>query len=140
MDDISIFQDKSVKPTETDLADNLGQLYDLWKEIHDIVFSKYPKGLAEWNYSGKKYGWNFRIKDKKRAIIYLLPRERYFKVAFIFGEKAIVKVMDSEISDQIKKELNEARKYAEGRGIRIDVENELIIPDIEQLIDIKLSH
>lgn len=140
MDDTSIFPDKATKPTDKDLAGKLGSTYALWIKIHDIVLSKYPGGLSEWNYPGNKYGWNYRIKDKKRAIIYLLPRDRYFKAAFVFGDKAVNKIMDSKISNDIKNELNQATKYAEGRGIRIDVKNDSAIVDIEQLIDIKLSN
>ena len=101
---------------------------------------KYPDGLAEWNYPGKKYGWSYRIKDKKRAIIYFLPRDKYFKVAFVFGQKATGIVLDSNISLDIKTELEQATKYAEGRGIRIDVKDKLILPDIKQLIEIKLKN
>lgn len=140
MDDISIFIDKTVKPTDKDLVDKLDSKYELWKRIHDLVLSKYPKGLAEWNFPGKKYGWSFRIKDKKRAIIYLLPRDNYFKVAFVFGDKAVNEIMNSQISDDIKTELGKATKFAEGRGIRIEVQNDSIIPDIEQLINIKLNN
>lgn len=140
MEDISIFPDKAMKPTDNDLSDKLGSTYELWNRIHDIVLSKYPGGLAEWNYPGIKYGWFYRIKDKKRAIVYMLPRDRYFKVAFVFGEKAVTKIMDSNISNDIKNELNQATKYAEGRGVRIDVKNESVIVDIEQLVDIKLSN
>jgi len=140
MDDISIFPDKSTKPTDKDLAEKLDSNYELWKQIYDLVLSKYPNGLAEWNFPGKKYGWSFRIKDKKRAIIYFLPREKFFKVAFVFGEKAFNEVINSQISKEIKKELSQAKKYAEGRGIRIDVKNDSIISDIDQLIDIKLNN
>ncbi len=125
MDDISIFNDKTVKPTDKDLADKLDSNYQLWKWICDLVLSKYPNGLAEWNYS-EKYGWSFRIKDRKRAIIYLLPTDRYFKVAFVFGDKAVSIIMDTKISNDIKKEINQATKYAEGRGIRIDVKNDSV--------------
>ncbi len=140
MAEISVFVDKTVKPTEKDLTEKLGAKHKLWRGIHDLVLSKYPEGFAEWNYPGKKYGWSYRIKDKRRAIIYFLPRDKYFKVAFVFGDKAMTKIMRSNVSERIKKELNEARKYVEGRGIRIEVKNESIIPDIEQLIEIKLSN
>ena len=140
MDDISIFQDKLVKPEHKDLIDKLDSTYDLWIQIQEFVMEKYPDGLAEWNYPGKKYGWSYRIKDKKRAIIYFLPRDKYFKVAFVFGQKATGIVLDSNISLDIKTELEQATKYAEGRGIRIDVKDKLILPDIKQLIEIKLKN
>ncbi len=140
MDNASIFLDKTVKPTDKDLAEKLEATYELWKRLHDLVLIKYPNGLADWNFPGKKYGWSFRIKDKRRAIIYFLPRDQFFKVAFVFGDKAINDIMKTGISDKIKEELNQATKYAEGRGIRIDIKDDSIFPDIEQLIDIKLKY
>lgn len=140
MDDISIFQNKLTKPIDQDLVDNLDSTYTLWFQLHDFVFEMYPNGLAEWNYSGKKYGWNYRIRDKKRAIIYLLPRDKYFKVAFVFGQKATDTIMLSAVSRKIKNELARAKKYAEGRGIRIDINDESKISDIKKLIEIKLAH
>jgi hypothetical protein len=103
------------------------------------VFEKYPKATEEWNFPGKKYGSSFRIKEKKRAIIYLLPRENSFKVAFLFGQKAINQIMKSTINQTIKTELSNARVYAEGRGIRVDVD-ESIIEDITRLVEIKLAN
>ena len=140
MDDISIFPDKNSKPTDNELATKLGTTIALWLEINKLVYDKYPGGISEWNYPGQKYGWSFRIKDKKRAIIYFLPRENYFKVAFVFGQKAYDKIMESDIDTSIKEELQNAKKYAEGRGIRIDIKNADMLSDIKQLIQIKLDN
>lgn len=136
--DKSIFTDKNTTPSNDDLKESLGDTYQLWQLIKDYVISKYPKGLEEWNCSN--YGWSFRIKDKKRAIVYLLPRDKFFKVAFIFGQKATDKIMQSQISQAIKTELRSARVYAEGRGIRIDVKDDNIISDIKGLIEIKMAN
>ena len=137
--DISVFTDKEKIPTGKDLADALGNSKYLWDKITKYVLASYPEGLEEWNYPGKKYGWSFRIKDKKRAILYLLPREGFFKVAFVFGRKAVDEVLQTDIHEKIKTELQSAKVYAEGRGIRIDVTGEEIVADIKKLVDIKLS-
>ena len=138
--DCSIFMDKASKPTEQQLANALGKTYHLWQEIYKLVYCKYPGGVEDWNYPGAKYGWSFRIKDKKRAILYFLPREKWFMVAFVFGAKAFEKIMSSNIAEEIKNELKNAKVYAEGRGIRIAVKNKKQLKDIEQLIDIKLAN
>lgn len=138
--DISVFTGKEIIPTDKDLQPVLGDLYPLWMTIRDFVFEKYPTAIEEWNYPGKKYGWSFRIKDKRRAIIYLLPRDGYFKVAFVFGQKATDHIMESDINSNIKKELQEARVYAEGRGISIDVRDEGILGDVRRLVDAKIMH
>ena len=126
MDDASIFMDKTVKPTDKDLVEKLAATYDLWKRLHDLVLSKYPNGIADWNFPGKKYGWSYRIKDNRRALIYFLPRDQFFIVAFVFGDKAINNIMKTGISDIIKEELNQAKKYAEGRGISIEIKDDSI--------------
>jgi hypothetical protein len=137
--DISIFTDKSKTPSIEEIK-NLGDEYfDLWREICDYVLEMYPSAVAEWNYPGAKYGWSFRIKDKKRAIIYLLPRDEFFKVAFVFGKKAFDKIMNSDICEFIKKDISEAKAHVEGRGISIDVNIE-IIPDLKKLIQIKINN
>jgi len=84
-------------------------------------------------------GWSFRIKDKRRAIVYLLPRDHAFQVAFVFGKKAFDAIMESEVSEQIKSDLEGARVYAEGRGIRIPVPDRSTMEDIFRLIDMKLA-
>jgi hypothetical protein len=138
--EISIFTDNEKMPTYEDLNVSLGSTSNLWMIIRDFVFERYPAAREEWNYSGKKYGWSFRIKDKKRAIIYLLPRDSYFKVAFVFGQKASEQVYQSEVSDSIKNELANAPVYAEGRGIRIEVRNNSVLGDIKKLVEIKLAN
>lgn len=75
---ISIFACKTSLPTVEDLKLALYDKFDLWMNIRDFVFEKYLKAIEEWNFPGQKYGWSFRIKDKRRAIIYLLPRDGFF--------------------------------------------------------------
>ena len=135
----SIFMDKSQIPTDEDLRRALGDKYSLWMEIRDRVYEKYPEGCEEWNFPGKKYGWSFRIKDKKRAIVYLLPGDHAFRAAFVFGGRALEAILKSEVSEQIKSDLEGAKVYAEGRGIRIPVPDKASLKDISILIDIKLD-
>jgi len=138
--DSSAFMDKEQVPTNDDLKEVLGEKYELWMEIRDRVLHLYPEGDESWNFPGKKYGWSFRIRDKKRAIIYLLPRDHAFMAAFVFGGKATEAIMGSEVSQQIKSDLKAAKVYAEGRGIRIPVRDHSSLNDIYQLIEIKLAH
>lgn len=140
MSDMSIFTDKEIQPSDALLQQGLGSGFIYWKKVEELVMEKYPEGKGSWNFSGKKFGWSYQIKDKKRALIYLLPRRGYFKVALVFGEKAFQEILNSTVSQQIKAELSTAPKYAEGRGIRIDVRDEQLLGDIGQLIPIKIAH
>ena len=138
--DTSIFTDKHQIPDEQKLQKALGRSYKFWEEIRIFTLKTENSLLEEWNFPGEKYGWSYRIKDKKKAIVYLLPRENYFKVAFVFGQKAVDAILLSNISENIKDELNKARVYAEGRGIRIEIKDTTLLNDIKELIEIKLSY
>lgn len=138
--DTSVFSDKEIVPGDQDLFNELKESYNLWNSIRNYVQKMAPDSVEEWKYSGKKFGWSFRVKDKKRVIVYLLPRVSSFKAAFVFGQKATDAVLDSTISDAIKNELLSAKAYAEGRGIRIDVRDPEVLDDVMQLINIKLIH
>lgn len=138
--DISVFMDPTFIPVTQDVRQALGKTYPLWESIRKYVVAAYPAVIEEWKYPGKNYGWNLRLKDKKRIIVYLLPREEYFKVALVFGPSATGEVMKSQVSASIKTALAEAKAYAEGRGIRLDVKHEDDLADIRQLIAIKLKH
>jgi hypothetical protein len=138
--DTSIFTNKAEIPDDSLLSAALGNLFGVWMNLREYVFGVYPKAIEEWNLPGQKYGWSFRIKDKKRAIIYMLPRDKYFLVAFVFGEKATKDALNSNIASEIKTIIESARVYAEGRGFRIEVRETAIIEDIKTLIDIKLKY
>lgn len=139
-EDISIFTNKSLPPDEKELAEKLAPTYPLWTAIRDGVLERWPQSRTEWSYPGKKFGWSFRIKDKKRAIIYLLPREGFFKAAFVFGENATHQILESDVQEEIKEQLRQALPYAEGRGIRITIRKNADIQVIKFLLEIKMNN
>jgi hypothetical protein len=114
--------------------------YAHWTHLRDFTVQCFPKAQAAWYYSGDKYGWSFRISDKKRVLLYLLPRDTFFKVAMVFGQKASNEILDSNVSETIKNELKLAKVYAEGRGIRLDIKNKSLVKDITCLIQIKVAN
>ncbi|MBF6640974.1 DUF3788 domain-containing protein [Flavobacterium sp. J49] len=136
----SIFTQKSEIPTITQLQEALGETYVYWQTFAEHTKKLYPNAIEEWSFASEKFGWSFRIKDKKRIIIYLLPRDKFFKVAFVFGQKATDTILESDIADAIKNELQAAKVYAEGRGIRIDIKEAKTTEDILKLIAIKIAH
>ena len=135
----SIFTDKNNEPMPHDLEQALGNTAQIWKNLEGFTKECAPAAVAEWKFTGEKYGWSYRVKDGKRNLIYLLPRDRYFKAAFVFSPKATIRVIDSTVSEAVKTVLMAAKPYAEGRGIRIDVKDLSNFEDIRKLITIKVS-
>ena len=136
----SVFMNKETVPSDKDLKKALAITYTLWQAVAKFTKIAYPAATEEWNHSGVKYGWSYRIKDKKRVLVYLLPRNEYFMVSMVFGQKAFEAILKSAISETIKTELKNAKVYAEGRGIRIEIRDKTSLKDIEQLITVKIAN
>lgn len=136
----SIFTDKNKAPTILDLEGGLMETFHIWHEIASFTIQNYPQALAKWHFSGEQFGWSYRINDQKRVLVYLLPRDGFFKVALVFGQKALNQIMASEISEPIKNELENTKKYAEGKGIRITVNDRSNLADLQKLIRIKIAN
>jgi hypothetical protein len=64
---------------------------------------------------GKSFGWNYRIRDKKRVLVYFMPCDGFFKISLVFGEKAAKEALVSGISKEIKDMISSAKVYTEGR-------------------------
>ena len=70
----------------------------------------------------------------------MIPGESYYKIVFVFGDKAVKEIEKSDISDKMKSDVVNAKKYVEGRGLSIEVKNRKCIPDIKTLIYIKINN
>ena len=134
----SIFTEQGKAPGDKELEKVLGKNYTSWNEIRRYVMEHCPVATEEWNYS--KFGWNYRLKDKKRAIIYLMPGEQQFKASFALGQKAVAEALSSDLTEDIKVIISSARTYAEGTGVRIIVNNKKTVKQILKLVDIKLKY
>ncbi len=136
----SIFTTKASSPSTQDLKKALGAAFGLWQSLAEFTKMEYPDSTEAWNFASVKYGWSFRISDKRRVLIYLLPRDKFFKVAFVFGQKAVDEILKSGVSEWIKTEIKNAKVYAEGRGIRIEVKDESMLSDLKKLVKIKIAN
>jgi hypothetical protein len=136
----SIFIDKSQQPDDQMLSDALGGTHQILEEIKKHLKSVYGEVIQEWKFYGEKYGWQLKTLRKKRNLFFIIPYDGYFTQGFIFGDKAISAIEDSDLPDDIKETLRNAKKYAEGRGLSIDVRSSEKIEIIKKLIEIKINN
>jgi hypothetical protein len=69
----------------------------------------------------------------------MTPEPGTITVAIVLGERAVALALASNIPGSIKSMIREARKYAEGRGIRFQVEGAADIATVRDLIAIKTT-
>jgi len=95
---------------------------------------------VDWGYSGKKWGWTLRLKQKKRTILYMTPRGDHFVAGFALGQKAVDAAHASDISQSRLDMIDGSQKYAEGRAVRIDVRVADDVRDVIKIAAIKMGN
>jgi hypothetical protein len=136
----SLFTDKSKKPSDAELAQALGRAATLWNELRQQVAAAFEPAVEEWVYFGKTGGWAMRFVHKKRAILYLKPCEGYFRVSFALGEKAVRAAHESDLPASFLKLIDDAPKYAEGRGVRLEIRKAADVRSALQIALIKMAN
>lgn len=137
---LSAFDDKSHLPNEKDLAEMLGPVSALWDDLKTHLASQYEPLTEQWNFSGTNYGWGLQLKQKKRTVLYMTPYKGYFLASFALGEKAVQAAHQSGLPDSVLSVIDGARKYAEGRGVRLEVRSKGDLENIKKLAAIKMAN
>lgn len=134
---LSAFDDKTKPPVPEELAARLGGAAVLWDELRRRAGA--GSLVGEWGFTAKSTGWGLRLKQGRRVILYMTPCEGYFLASFALGEKAVQAARASDLSASVLAVLDGARKYAEGRGVRLEVRSAEDLRNVLRLAEIKLA-
>lgn len=134
---LSIFEDKNRQPDDSALTETLGRTKRFWDDLIRHVILEYEPITYVWSFYK---GWSLRLIRKKRTILYLIPCQRYFLCAFVFGQKATEAARQSDLPKDIVNTINEARVYAEGRGFRLEVRKKQDVDTMKKLAAIKMAN
>ncbi|MDH5415150.1 MAG: DUF3788 domain-containing protein [Flavobacteriaceae bacterium] len=135
----SLYDDKDITPNDKMLENDLEDANKYYEAICNFIKDGYGALKPEWKFYNKKSGWILKLFNKKRNVLFIIPLKGYFKVAFTFGQKTAYLVLNSELPEKIKNDLQLTKKYAEGRTFQINVKNKNDLENILKLISIKLS-
>jgi hypothetical protein len=105
-----------------------------WKELKLHVHAPV---VEEWKYYGKTIGWTLKLFLGKRNLCFVTACDRYFAISFVLGDKAVEAAKASALPVELVQQLVNARKYVEGRGIRIEVKSRRTLEHAKMLFDIK---
>jgi len=136
----NVFIDKLAKPDDQALVRALGKTYPLWAEIEKHIATTLGESVEEWKYYGLKSGWTMKTLYKKRNLFFFTACEGYFRIAFVFGDRAVAEIVSSDLPKAVIEEITNAKKYAEGRGIRIDVKTRRDVESVKKLIAFKVMN
>jgi len=131
--------DASHEPAAVELEALLGASAQMWGEIVSAIAGNHAPVTQSWNFGGAKYGWTLRLKRKERIILYMIPQVGGFLVGLVLGERAVEKARDSRLPESVRVLIDEAPRYAEGRGFRMPVQSAEDVLAVVRLAGIKMA-
>lgn len=132
----SIFDIKELIPDDH-LSEALGDSKKLWDQLEIHILENLADIKKEWKFYSKKAGWALVFKKKNRTLLYLTPSKDYFKVWFVFGEKASSYAKETGLPQYIIDAIFSAIPYVEGRLFSVDVKDDEHLSHVLYLLKIK---
>lgn len=96
--------------------------------------------VQEWHSYSAKAGWSLRLKAGKRTIVYVTPCRGALRVSFALGERAMQAARESKLPPRVIEILDEAPRYAEGAGVRLDVLTKKDLAAVKKLAAAKMAN
>ena len=134
------FAGSTKKPTDAQLTAALGPSRPVWDQLLTDLAEQHGISGHEWKSYSSKAGWSCRVTRKGRTIVWLSPEHHGFMAAFIMGERAMRVVRESRWPQRIRAAIENAPKYPEGTGIRLQVTSSRDIGPLMKLAAIKLGN
>jgi hypothetical protein len=136
----SIFLDRESPPSDRQLEAALGTQSALWTELRAKLAAAFAPVSAKWSFSGKSHGWILQLRQKQRTILYLVPGQGSFVASFALSDKACEAARRSGLPARLLAIVDDAPKYAEGRGVRLEVRTKKAVANVEALASIKMAN
>ena len=128
------------QPDDQELIRILENTKPLWDDLISHIETEFEPVTRRWGFSRPTARWFLRLIRKKRTILYLIPQDRHFLTAFVFGEKATAAIRAGDLPKAVVAAINEARVYAEGRGVRLETRTRKDVATMKKLAAIKMAN
>ncbi len=107
--------------------------------MFEYIHATYPEISEEWRYYNDGKCWLMKVTRKSKTIFWLSILKGAFRITFYFTDKAAKALAESDISDRLKKDFREGKRYNKIRGVTIVMKSKRDVKDAKTLIAIKLS-
>lgn len=135
-----VFIDPLRRPTLADIESLIGRAAaSRWQRMVTTLSTQYPGAALDMKHYGRTIGWSIFVGDGKRRLLYLIPRKGGFHAALALGEKAVARAKAAGLQPGTSAILDAARKYVEGRDVRIDVTSKEAVGEVLALVRAKTA-
>ena len=135
-------QDPDAPPGKRELEALLGRTAAHWTRLHAALSDEFGPLAEKWSFSAKTRRWSLQLKRQKskRTILHLIVCEGHFLAGFALGERACRAAGESALPAKLLEVIEQAPRYAEGRGVWLEVRDRKDAEDVLRLAAIKLAN
>jgi hypothetical protein len=129
-------------PGKREIDDLLGKAAPFWTALHADLCSAFGPLDEKWRFSRQTNHWSLQLtqRSKKRTVLYLIALPGLFQAAFALGEKACAAARASALPASVVDIIEQAPRYPEGRGVRLDVRSRKDVEHVKALAAIKMAN
>jgi hypothetical protein len=136
---IGVFIDRKHQPTNAEVLEVIGSKLSLWQELTRYIRERYPAQEDFKFLYGKNYGWALRFRIKGQLLTSLYPAKGGFTAQINLSSEAIDKAQSMTLGKNVKKAIERASSYPEGRWLFISVETTKDFLDIQRLLALRVE-
>ncbi len=134
-----ILSDENEFPTEEIIFSHIGKSKILWHSLFEYIRMDHQDFSEDWKYYKDGKSWLLKVSRKSKTIFWLSILKNTFRVTFYFTDRAEQAINKSLISDELKKQFIDGKRYNKIRGLTITFKYKKDVEYAKALIDIKLS-
>jgi hypothetical protein len=134
-----VLADKTRIPTEETVFTYIGKFKSLWISFFDHLSAEHPDIQKEWRYYNDGKSWLFKVTRKAKTVFWLSLSENSFRITFYFSDKAEPAINGSGVSDELKEQFKNGKRYNKIRGLTIYFKNKKDVEYAKELTEIKLK-
>jgi hypothetical protein len=133
------FAGSAAQPSDAELSSALGSKRALWDQLLEKLRALEIDG-REWSSYSRKSGWALKVLRKQRVIVYLNPMHGGFRASFALGDRAVEQALATKFPEKVRTIIREARRYAEGTAVRLEVNSHADVANVVKLAMIKMEN
>jgi hypothetical protein len=134
-----VLADKTQIPADETVFAYIGKYRSLWISFFDYIKAEHPDFSREWRYYNDGKSWLHKVTRKAKTVFWLSLAEKSFRITFYFSGKAEPAIHASGISDELKEQFKNGKRYNKIRGLTILFKNKKDVGYAKELTEIKLG-
>jgi hypothetical protein len=137
--ELPLLSDKDQYPAEEVISSNIGKTWTIWQSLFQYLHADHPDISEEWRYYNDGKSWLMKVTRKGKTIFWLSVIKGSFLITFYFTDRAEEAINKSSISDELKEQFSNGKKYSKIRGLTIKFKNKKDIEYFKAMLVLKLS-